>query len=110
MKNFMTVPSYLPRKYNTVMKFRFSGSEVQSIAYHYVLLISKDRDWHTRKQLRNKWDKLKTNFSILKQLINMETGIRWDASHKNIVMPDTWWKKTLCNLCMVLFSSMTSIS
>lgn len=27
-------------------------------------------------------------------MINKETGIGWDATHTNIVMPEAWWKKT----------------
>jgi hypothetical protein len=45
-------------------------------------------------QFKNKWDKLKQNYGIWKQLVNNETGIRWDDSGKNIVTTDAWWKKT----------------
>jgi hypothetical protein len=43
-------------------------------------------------QFKNKWDKLKQDYGIWKQLV--ETGIGWDESGKNIVMPNAWWKKT----------------
>ena len=45
---------------------------------------------YTRKQFKKKWDKLKTNYGIWKQLINKETNIGWDEAHKNIMMPKTW--------------------
>ena len=49
---------------------------------------------YSRKQFKNKWDRLKTDYVIWKKLTNKETGIGWDAAHTNIVMSEAWWKKT----------------
>jgi hypothetical protein len=36
---------------------------------------------------------LKGDYGIWKKLINHQTGIGGDESHKNIVMTEAWWKK-----------------
>ena len=48
---------------------------------------------YTRKQLKNKWDMLKTDYSIWKQLTK-ETGLGWSENRKDIVMTEAWWKET----------------
>ena len=48
---------------------------------------------YTRKQLKNKWDKLKTDYGIWKQLTE-ETGLGWSELRKDIVMIEAWWKET----------------
>jgi hypothetical protein len=46
---------------------------------------------YTRKQFKNKWERLKLDHSIWKQL-KAQTGLGWDG-HGNIIMMDEWWKK-----------------
>jgi hypothetical protein len=36
---------------------------------------------------------LKQDYGIWKKLKRNETGLGWDESGKNIVMPEAWWKK-----------------
>jgi hypothetical protein len=43
---------------------------------------------YDRKQFKNKWDKLKVDYSIWKKRTNNETGIGWDETKKNIDMPE----------------------
>ncbi|CAN6307369.1 unnamed protein product [Urochloa humidicola] len=49
---------------------------------------------YCRRQFKNKWDKLKKDYGIWKQLMK-ETGLGWDETGKNIVMSETWWKETV---------------
>ncbi|PUZ59735.1 hypothetical protein GQ55_4G066300 [Panicum hallii var. hallii] len=46
---------------------------------------------YTRKQFKNKWERLKSDHSIWKQL-KAQTGLGWDGNG-NINMTDEWWKK-----------------
>jgi hypothetical protein len=48
---------------------------------------------YTKKQFKNKWEKLKVEYGIWKQLVDKQTGIGWDESGQNIDMPEEWWKK-----------------
>jgi hypothetical protein len=43
-------------------------------------------------QFNNRWDKLKQDYGIWKKLKRKETGLGWDETRKNIVMPEDWWK------------------
>ncbi|RLM74147.1 L10-interacting MYB domain-containing protein-like [Panicum miliaceum] len=42
--------------------------------------------------MKNKWDKLKVDYDIWKQLTK-QTGLGWSASGKDIDMPEAWWKE-----------------
>jgi hypothetical protein len=48
---------------------------------------------YTRRQFKNKWNKLKQDYGIWKKLKRNDIGLGWDESGKNIVMPEAWWKK-----------------
>ena len=47
----------------------------------------------TRRQLKNKWDKLKPDFVAWQKLTKRQTRTGWDPSKGVIVMDDDWWKK-----------------
>ena len=48
---------------------------------------------YTHTQLKNKWDKLKCEFSIFKKLKFWETGAGWDYVKNTVSQDDEWWKK-----------------
>ncbi|KAJ1297024.1 hypothetical protein BS78_01G346400 [Paspalum vaginatum] len=53
---------------------------------------------YERKQFKNKWEKLKGDYTVWKELTNRfchtkQTGIGWDETHTDIIMPEAWWKK-----------------
>lgn len=52
-----------------------------------------DRTGHAydRKQLKNKWDSLKKDFSSFAKLVEKETGLGWDNEKKTIQAPEEWW-------------------
>lgn len=48
---------------------------------------------YTQTQLKNKWDKLKGDFSMFKKLKFRETGAGWDYVNNTVSQDDEWWKK-----------------
>uniref|UniRef100_A0A803MR63 Myb/SANT-like domain-containing protein n=1 Tax=Chenopodium quinoa TaxID=63459 RepID=A0A803MR63_CHEQI len=46
---------------------------------------------YDQKQLKNKWEKLKTEYTTWKNLIEKETGLGWDHEKNTIVASDQWW-------------------
>ncbi|XP_044433761.1 L10-interacting MYB domain-containing protein isoform X10 [Triticum aestivum] len=48
---------------------------------------------YTRLQLKNKWDKLKTDYSNFRKLKLKEIGGGWDYERNTIKQDDEWWKK-----------------
>ncbi|CAM0146433.1 unnamed protein product [Urochloa decumbens] len=78
-----------------VQKGNRSTTHLNKAGYLNVIKIFEERTGlvYTRKQFKNKWDKLKNDHSIWKELLK-ETGLGWDESGKNIVMTDSWWKIT----------------
>ena len=46
---------------------------------------------YNRRQFKNKWDRLKGEYGVWKQL-KSQTGIGFDAAG-NIDMSDDWWKR-----------------
>ncbi|KAI9186111.1 hypothetical protein LWI28_013893 [Acer negundo] len=45
---------------------------------------------YSKLQLKNKWDALKNDWKLWKQLIGKETGLGWNAQFKTIDAPDDW--------------------
>jgi hypothetical protein len=78
-----------------VLKGNRANTHLGKTGYMNVIQRFKDRTGlqYTRLPFKNKWDRLKGDYGIWKKLINHQTGIGWDESHKNIVMPEAWWKK-----------------
>ncbi|XP_034593565.1 L10-interacting MYB domain-containing protein-like [Setaria viridis] len=47
----------------------------------------------TKRQMKNKWDKLKIDLTTWKKLMRKQTGTGWDRARGVIDMDDEWWKK-----------------
>ncbi|XP_039123327.1 L10-interacting MYB domain-containing protein-like [Dioscorea cayenensis subsp. rotundata] len=45
------------------------------------------------KQLKNKWDILKKEFSMWAKLVEHQTGLGWDPIKRTIVASDDWWER-----------------
>nr|ACN33791.1 unknown [Zea mays] len=71
-----------------------SGSHLNKLGYNNVMVKFKERTGKTYSELqfKNKWDKLKKDYSNWKQL-GKETGCGWDPNKKLYVAPDWWWEK-----------------
>ncbi|KAM3391801.1 hypothetical protein ACQJBY_013107 [Aegilops geniculata] len=53
---------------------------------------------YTHKQVRNKWDKLKREYNLFKQLKHRETGGGWDFEKNTVKQDNEWWKKAKVDL------------
>ncbi|CAL4911180.1 unnamed protein product [Urochloa decumbens] len=49
---------------------------------------------YTKLQLKNKWDKFKSDYIIWKKLLVVGAGLPWDAAKGTFAANDEWWKKT----------------
>ncbi|GAV88031.1 Myb_DNA-bind_3 domain-containing protein [Cephalotus follicularis] len=50
----------------------------------------KNYDYH---QLKNKWDQLKKDYSLWKDLIGNDTGLGWSYTKQTVDATDEWWEK-----------------
>ncbi|GAV72042.1 Myb_DNA-bind_3 domain-containing protein, partial [Cephalotus follicularis] len=50
----------------------------------------KNYDYH---QLKNKWDQLKEDYSLWKDLIGNDTGLGWSYTKQTVDATDEWWEK-----------------
>ncbi|KAI0508110.1 hypothetical protein KFK09_014244 [Dendrobium nobile] len=50
---------------------------------------------YDKVQLKNKWDQLKKDWKLWKELKRGSTGLGWDPRKKSIDAPDEWWKEKL---------------
>ncbi|XP_020686288.1 L10-interacting MYB domain-containing protein-like [Dendrobium catenatum] len=50
---------------------------------------------YDKVQLKNKWDQLKKDWKLWKELKRGSTGLGWDPRKKTIDAPDEWWKEKL---------------
>ncbi|KAJ1290451.1 hypothetical protein BS78_02G244500 [Paspalum vaginatum] len=71
-----------------------SGSHLNKLGYANVIAQFKERTGktYTKLQFKNKWDKLRRDYTNWKQL-GKETGCNWNAVKKLYEAPDWWWKK-----------------
>jgi hypothetical protein len=79
----------------TKCKGNRDSTHLNKTGYSNIITRFKDRTGllYTRKQFKNKWDKMKHDYGIWKHLTK-ETGLGWSESGKDIVMTDAWWKET----------------
>ncbi|GAV56764.1 Myb_DNA-bind_3 domain-containing protein [Cephalotus follicularis] len=52
----------------------------------------KDYDYH---QLKNKWDQLKKDYSLWKDLIGNDTRLGWSYTKQTVNANDEWWEKKI---------------
>ncbi|KAK2658925.1 hypothetical protein Ddye_005458 [Dipteronia dyeriana] len=50
---------------------------------------------YDKKQLKNKWDSIKTDWKLWSSLLHKETGIGWDPAKKMVVSPLEWWQSKI---------------
>jgi phage tail sheath gpL-like len=78
-----------------VQKGNCDSTHLNKTGYSNIITRFKDKTGllYTRKQFKNKWDTMKTDYGIWK-LITKETSLGWSASGKDIDMTTAWWKET----------------
>ncbi|KAL9457629.1 hypothetical protein AB3S75_006638 [Citrus x aurantiifolia] len=50
---------------------------------------------YNRTQMKNKWDSLRTDWKLWKNLIGKETGLRWNYRLRTIDASEEWWEKKI---------------
>ena len=50
---------------------------------------------YTRQQLKNKWDALKNDWKLWKELVGKETGLGWNNKKNTIDASEEWWHNKL---------------
>jgi len=50
---------------------------------------------YKRQQLKNKWDALKNDWKLWKELIGKETGLGWNIKKNTIDASEEWWHNKL---------------
>ncbi|GAV79752.1 Myb_DNA-bind_3 domain-containing protein [Cephalotus follicularis] len=50
---------------------------------------------YNQGQLKNKWDNLKKDYLLWKELIGKDIGLGWDSIKKTIDADDSWWKQRI---------------
>ncbi|GAV85206.1 Myb_DNA-bind_3 domain-containing protein [Cephalotus follicularis] len=55
---------------------------------------STGKDYHSH-QLKNKWDQLKKDYSLWKDLIGNDIGLGWSYTKQTVYATDEWWEKKI---------------
>ncbi|KAK2638889.1 hypothetical protein Ddye_026684 [Dipteronia dyeriana] len=53
------------------------------------------RKEYNKVQLKNRWDTLKSNWKLWRDLVGKETGLGWNAKLKTIDASEEWWHRKL---------------
>ncbi|KAG2615281.1 uncharacterized protein LOC120666652 isoform X2 [Panicum virgatum] len=72
------------------------NTHLNNIGYHTVATKFQQRTQlhYTKLQLKNKWDKFKSDYITWKKLLVVGAGLPWDSARGTFVADDEWWKKT----------------
>nr|XP_025882369.1 L10-interacting MYB domain-containing protein isoform X2 [Oryza sativa Japonica Group] len=78
-----------------VVKGNRPNTHLNSVGYDEVIQLFRQITGIelSKRQLRNKWDKMKPDFVAWQKLMRQQTGTGWDHSRGVIVMDDEWWRK-----------------
>jgi hypothetical protein len=55
----------------------------------------KSGDKRTKKQLKNKIDALKKDYTFFMEFKNLATGLEWDEGKQTVNCSDEWWNEHL---------------
>ena len=57
---------------------------------------------YEKKQLKNKWDALKNEWKLWKELVGKETGLGWNSSKGTVDASEEWWNNKI-QVCVFIF-------
>jgi hypothetical protein len=78
-----------------VLRGNRPNTHLNGVGYDEVIEIFKQAKGIelTKLQLKNKWDKLKPDYTAWNKLMRRQTGIGFDHAKGVAVMDDEWWRK-----------------
>lgn len=62
----------------------------------------KSGDRQTKKQLKNKLDVLKKEYSMFMEFRNCATSLGWDEAKQTVICSQEWWDEHLALSCCIL--------
>uniref|UniRef100_A0A0A9B9P3 Myb/SANT-like domain-containing protein n=1 Tax=Arundo donax TaxID=35708 RepID=A0A0A9B9P3_ARUDO len=71
------------------------NTHLNNIGYRQVAskFLQRTQLLYTKLQLKNKWDKLKSEYTTWNKLLALRAGLPWDSARGTIAADDEWWKK-----------------
>ncbi|KAM2066135.1 hypothetical protein TB1_041946 [Malus domestica] len=73
------------------------GTHFDKDGYANIRANFKAETWHDyeRKQLKNKWDALKNEWKLWKELVGKNTGLGWSSSKGTVDASEEWWNNKI---------------
>lgn len=92
-----TVMVYCDICIQAIQKNMRPGTHLNSEGWSFLIknFAKETGNTYDKIQLKNKWDLLKKDWKLWKELIGKETGLGWDPKKKTIDASSDWWDEKI---------------